>query len=105
MPLSRSQAENFVAEFFKDHRLVAPLIRTRRRFVVTLVRRKCLNLPRIITRSALADQVAARLCRDCVKRMRHDQIKRPRLAIHLTEWQRYVRGVVVNHFGAGDGLQ
>ena len=70
MPLTRAQAENFVQEFFRDHRLAAPPIGTRRNFTVTLAKRKRLNLPRTITRQALADQIAARLCRDCTRRVR-----------------------------------
>lgn len=105
--------------FFRDHRLAAPPIGSRRRFMVTLGRRKRLNLPRVITREALADQVAARLCRECVHRNAwrnyHDYTfglgaifekppKRPRLYRHFAEWRKYVRGVVVHHFGKGDGL-
>ena len=105
MPLSKAQAENFVAEFFRDHRLFVPPIGTRRRFLVTIQRRTRLNLPPVITRQALADQIAARLCRECVLRLaeKHGR-KRPRIARHFPEWRKYVRGVVVHHFGKGDGL-
>jgi hypothetical protein len=106
MPLTRAQAENFVVEFFRDHRLPAPAVATRKRFTVTLRRRKRLNLPRVITRETLADQMAAQLCRGCVRRMRmKDGQKRPRIAMHFPEWRKYVRGVVVHHFGKGDGLK
>lgn len=118
MPLTLAQAENFVQEFFRDHRLAAPPVAMRRRFLVTLGKRKRLNLPRVITREALADQVAARLCREIVKKKalqaRLDQVRagrafasraRPRLYRHFAEWQKYVRGVVVHHFGKGDGLK
>ena len=106
MPLTRAQAENFVQEFFRDHRLVSPAVRIRQKFMVTLGKRKRLNLPPVITRQALADQVAARLCRDVVRRLREkDGQKRPRIARHFHEWQKYVRGVVVHHFGKGDGLK
>ena len=119
MPLTLAQAEDFVLEFFKDHRLSAPPVATRRCFLVTIGKRKRLNLPRVITREALADQVAARLCRECVKRSawrRYENTlgmaaisgkppKRPRIQRHFAEWQKYVRGVVVHHFGKGDGLK
>ena len=106
MPLTRAQAENFVQAFFRDHHLVAPAVRIRQKFMVTLGKRKRLNLPSVITREALADQVAARLCRDVVRRLREkDGLKRPRIARHFHEWQKYVRGVVVHHFGKGDGLK
>lgn len=119
MPLTKAQAENFVQEFFRDHRLPAPAIGTRRKFMVTLAKWERLNLPQTITRQALADQVAARLCRECVIRSvwRHyhektfglgalgvKKPKRPRILRHFAEWQKYVRGVVVHHFGKGDGL-
>lgn len=95
-------------------------IGTRKRFLVTLAARKRLNLPLVITRQALADQIAAQLCRACVKRNAwrryHEKIfglgaicekapKRPRIARHYAEWRTYVRGVVLHHFGKGDGLQ
>jgi len=106
MPLTKAQAENFVAEFFKDHQLPAPPLGTRKIFRVTLARRVRLNLPPAITRTALADQVAARLCRECVRRLRlKSGSKRPRLYIHFEQWRKYVRGVVIKHFGPGDGLQ
>jgi len=106
MPLTRAQAENFVQDFFRDHRLPAPPVGMRRKFMITTAKRKRLNLPHVITRQALADQVAARLCRDCVRRMREkDGQKRPRVARHFGEWQKYVRGVVMHHFGKGDGLK
>lgn len=117
MPLTRAQAEDFIQAFFRDHRLAAPPIGTRRRFMVTLGKRKRLNLPRVITRETLADQVAARLCRECVKRQAFHKrldlamagcsfgsVQRPRLYRHFAEWRKYVRGVVVRHFGKGDGL-
>lgn len=111
MPLTRAQAENFVTEFFRDHRLPAPRIGLRRKFRVALAPRKRLNLPHSITRQALADQVAARLCREIVRReARHkaamftSKKTRPRIAMHFAEWRTYVRGVVVHHFGKGDGL-
>jgi hypothetical protein len=68
MPLTHAQAEDFIQAFFRDHRLAAPPIGTRRKFMVTLGKRKRLNLPPVITREALADQVAARLCREIVRR-------------------------------------
>jgi hypothetical protein len=106
MPLSRSQVENFVAEFFKDHRLAAPAIARRRLFRVTLARRKRLNLPYTITRPALADQVAARLCRDVVIRDARKQGRKGwRYYRHFAEWREYVRGVVLKQFGPGDGLK
>jgi len=106
MPLTRAQAEDFVRAFFSDHRLSAPPVGIRKRFMVTLGKRKRLNLPPIITRQALADQVAAQLCRAVVRRLRiKDGQKRPRIARHFAEWQRYTRGVVVHHFGKGDGLK
>jgi hypothetical protein len=105
MPLTRAQAQDFVHAFFRDHRLPVPAIRTRRKFMVTLGKRKRLNLPPVITRQALADQIAARLCRDCVRRLRvNEGQKRPRIRCHFGEWQKYVRGVIVKHFGKGDGL-
>lgn len=118
MPLTRAQAENFITEFFRDHRLPAPRIGLRRKFRVALAPRKRLNLPHSITRQALADQVAARLCREIVRReARHKREReahgvaalvtkktRPRIAMHFAEWRTYVRGVVVHHFGKGDGL-
>jgi hypothetical protein len=106
MPLTRAQAEDFVQAFFTDHRLRVPAVATRKTFHLTLQPRKRLNLPRVITRETLADQVAARLCRDCVRRLREkDGQKRPRIARHFSEWQKYVRGVVVVQFGKGDGLK
>lgn len=109
MPLTRAQAENFVAEFFRDHRLPPPAIRLRRRGLpaITLRARRCLNLPATITRDALADQVAARLCREIIRRtwLERQKMKRPRLARHFGEWKIYVRGVVVKQFGKGDGLK
>lgn len=105
MPLSRSQAENFVAEFFKDHRLVAPPIGTRKAFRVTLAKRVRLNLPQVITRQALADQVAARLCRECTNRQAKKNGRHwARLYPYFADWQKYVRGVVMKQFGPGDGL-
>lgn len=123
MPLTRAQTENFVAEFFRDHRLPAPPVSTRKRFCVTLARRVRLNLPRTITRPALADAIAARLCREVIRR---DHIRKrevnaakhrpdhpaaiprkkicPRYYSHFQEWRTYVRGVVLHHFGKGDGL-
>ena len=109
MPLTRSQAQDFVEKFFRDHRLAAPPIGTRKKFMVTLGKRKRLNLPRVITRETLADQVAARLCRECVRRLAvaRNPVKRPRPRIYryFPEWRKYVRGVVLHHFGKGDGLQ
>jgi hypothetical protein len=106
MPLTKAQVEDFLHQFFRDHRLPAPPVRIRKKFMVTTAKRKCLNLPPVITRQALADQVAARLCRDVVRRLREKEgQKRPRLARHFGEWQKYVHGVVVHHFGKGDGLR
>jgi len=120
MPLTRAQVENFVREFFRDHRLAAPPIGMRRRFGVTLAARKRLNLPRTITREALADQVAARLCRECVIRHKrhawetmnnesYGKVHRPKwfrvTRADFDEWRKYVRGVVVHHFGKGDSLK
>lgn len=106
MPLTRAQAENFVAEFFKDHRLPAPPIGTRRAFRVTLAKRKRLNLPPTITRQALADQVAARLCRE-VSKVRALKVGKKYFRYYndFPDWKTYVRSVVLNHFGKGDGLQ
>jgi len=124
MPLTRAQAENFVQAFFKDHRLPAPPVASRKHFRVTLRRRKRLNLPRVITREALADQVAAFLCRQVICRDRafHWEAeaanhpldsrrlkKRPKWFRvswkDFQEWRTYTRGVVVHHFGKGDGLK
>jgi hypothetical protein len=122
MPLTRAQAENFITEFFRDHRLIAPPLRYRRVFKLTLAKRKRLNLPYTITRQALADQVAARLCREVIRRDRmaahhleaakhradHKRARIPKF-VRVTwkdfdEWRKYVRGVVVHTFGKGDGL-
>jgi hypothetical protein len=122
MPLTRAQVEDFVQAFFRDHRLPAPPIGTRKYFKVTLRKRKRLNLPRAITRQALADQVAAWLCREVSRRdksfhwdvqaanTRADrQKKRPKWFRvrweDFVEWRKYVRGIVVHHFGKGDGLE
>jgi len=118
MPLTRAQAEDFVQAFFRDHRLPTPAVAQRKKFMVTTAARKRLNLPRVITRQALADQVAAQLCRRIVKgnalKKRLEQVaagkvfgsrERPRIARHFAEWQKYTRGVVVHHFGKGDGLK
>ena len=83
----------------------APAIRVSRRFVIAMKTRKCLNLPPVITRRALADQLAARLCRECGKA---EARKAGKTCLHYSKflpcWQVYVRGVVVRHFGKGDGL-
>ncbi len=123
MPLTKAQAEDFVQEFFSDHRVPVPAVHSRKRFIVTLRRRKHLNLPRVITREALADQVAARLCREMNRRVKlyaweteaaqhrpdHKLKKRPKWFRipwrSFVEWRTYVRGVVVHHFGKGDGLK
>lgn len=68
MPLTRAQAEDFIVKFFKDHRLVPPPIGRRHIFRITLARRKRLNLPYTITRGTLADAIAARLCREIIRR-------------------------------------
>lgn len=100
MPLSKAQTENFVGDFFKDHRLPAPPIGYRRAPAVDPGRaRKRLNLTRPITRRILADQLAARLCRDCGRRLGHR-----RFAPHFEEWRKYTREIVLHHFGPGDGL-
>jgi hypothetical protein len=121
MPLTRAQAEDFVQAFFRDHRVPAPPIGTRRKFRVTLRQRKRLNLPPVITREALADQVAARLCRtvicrdklhawetEAAKRRLDKKPKRPKFFRtrweDFRDWRTYVRSVVVHHFGKGDGL-
>ena len=122
MPLTRAQAENFVQEFFHDHRLPAPPIATRRNFIITMRKRKRLNLPPVITRQALADQVAARLCRTVIcrdklhawetKAAKHRDDKKPKRPKwfrtswkDFLEWRAYVRGVVVRYFGNGDWLR
>jgi hypothetical protein len=105
MPLSRAQAEDFICEFFRDHGIAAPRIRMTRRFRVTLLPRQRLNLPATITRQALADQIAARLCRECCQREAKKQGRKwARYSKWLPCWQTYVRGVIVRHFGKGDGL-
>lgn len=123
MPLTRAQAEDFVSAFFADHRLPAPPLGTRCRFAVTRAKRKRLNLPRVITREALADQVAARLCREVGRRDKlhaweTEFAKRPMTLKRahkpkwfktsfddFVAWRNYVRLVVVRHFGKGDGLK
>lgn len=122
MPLTRAQAEDFVQAFFKDHRLPAPAVATRKHFLVTLRKRKRLNLPRVITRGALADQVAARLCREVNRRdksfkwetengnRRLDKQKRRPKWFRVrwedfVDWRKYVRDVVVQQFGKGDELK
>jgi hypothetical protein len=124
MPLTRAQAEDFVQAFFRDHRLVAPPVCIRKRFTVTLRRRKRLNLPRVVTREALADQVAAVLCRQVIcrdkafhweaevanHRLDYKRLKKRPKWFKVSwkdfrEWRTYTRGVVVHHFGKGDGLK
>jgi hypothetical protein len=124
MPLTRAQAEDFIQKFFRDHRLPAPAVGFRKNYSFTMHRRKRLNLPRVVTRMALANQVAAHLCREVIcrdKRMvletleancgaaRRATLKRPKYFriswADFTEWQAYLHGVVVKQFGKGDGLQ
>lgn len=123
MPLTLAQTEDFVQAFFRDHRLPAPKVRIRKKFRVTLRRRKRLNLPPVITRQALADQVAAVLCRHVIcrdkafhweseaanHRLDSKRLKKRPKWFRVSwkdfqEWRTYTRGVVVHHFGKGDGL-
>lgn len=100
MPLTVAQAENFVREFFRDHRLPAPAIGFRKVPRIDPGRgRKRLNLSKPITRMLLADQLAARLCRDVGRRAGHKRYSR-----YFPEWQGYTRTIVRQYFGSGDGL-
>lgn len=122
MPLTRAQAEDFVEKFFRDHRVSAPPVAIRKKFIVTPRKRKRINLPPVITRQALADQIAAQLCRQVICRdklhaweteaAKHRLDRQPHRPKwfrtsheNFVEWRQYVRSVVVKQFGKGDGLK
>lgn len=83
---------------------------------LTMRARKTLSLPAYTSRVDLANYVAARLCREIVRRdsrfrreleAARDKTKRlpkwmrPRLWRHFEEWQYYVLQIVKIHFGEG----
>lgn len=116
MSLTPSQVEDFTRAFFADHRLPVPRIRfCAKPPRLTMRARKTLSLPHYCSRSDLAHYIAARLCREIIRRdsrFRREieairdrkplpKWMRPKLWRHFEEWHLYVRGVVNHHFGEG----
>lgn len=116
MSLTHAQVEDFTRAFFADHRLPVPRVRfCAKPPRLTMRARKTLSFPYYTSRMDLSQYIAARLCREIVRRdsrFRREleairdkkpmpKCMRPRLWRHYDEWQFYVLQIVRSHFGEG----